>query len=383
MIINSNSERVFQNQNNTEQVDNILGLPLSIYAGPTALQRIRQRGLDPALFSYVLGASGGPKWFVLAGIDRILFPAFFASSSQTVNVIGSSAGAFRSACFVQKDPIAAINRLAENYSQTVYSAKPDSGEITQKARELIDYVMGRHGVMDVLTNKRFKLHVIAARCHGLMQHYGRYRQILGLGVSAAANTLNRRLLQKLYTRSVFSAPGSELVITDPYRLTTEYIELGFNNVKDALLASGSIPLVIDGVQHVVAAPEGMYRDGGIIDYHFDLSFGPSDGLVLYPHFYPKAIPGWFDKGLKGRIPHASSFDNVVMLVPSDEFVGSLPFAKIPDRKDFEKLDATTRIKYWQTVISESDRLGECFADIYRKGTIMDVIQPLPFLCKVS
>lgn len=360
-----------------------MGLPLSIYAGPTALARIRQHGLSPSLFSHVLGASGGPKWFVLTGIDRILFPTFFASSSQPVNVIGSSAGAFRSACYIQRDPVAAINRLAENYSQTVYSARPDSTEITQKARALIDHVMGRNGVMEVLTNRRFKLHIIAARCHGLMQHYGKYRQMLGLGVSAAANTMNRRLLKKLYTRSVFSAPKSHLTITDPYQLNTEYIELGFNNVKDALLASGSIPLVIDGVEHMVAAPSGMYRDGGIIDYHFDLSFGPRNGLVLYPHFYPKAIPGWFDKALKHRIPHASSFDNVVMLVPSEEFVASLPYSKIPDRKDFDKMDDGARIQYWQTVISESDRLGECFANIYRKGTIMDVIQPLPFLCRAS
>ncbi|GGF70761.1 patatin-like phospholipase family protein [Alteromonas lipolytica] len=349
------------------------------------MQKIRQQGFTPDLFSHVLGASGGPKWFVLAGLDRILFPAFFADSAQPVNVIGSSAGAFRAACFVQQDPLAAINRLAENYSQTVYSAKPNAAEITQKARALIDYVMGQNGVMDVLTNERFKLHIIAARCHGLMQHAGKYRQLAGLGLSALVNTVDRRLLKKLYTRSVFSAPNSHLKISDPYTLPTDYMVLGQNNVKDALLASGAIPLVIDGVEHIVDAPRGMYRDGGIIDYHFDLSLacgtGAEEGLVLYPHFYPKAVPGWFDKGLKRRVPHASSFDNVVMLVPSDEFVASLPYSKIPDRKDFETLDAKTRIQYWQTVISESDRLGESFTQLYQNGRIMDVIQPLPFLCK--
>ncbi len=360
-----------------------MGMPLNIYAGPSALRRIEQEGLRAGLFSHVLGASGGPKWFVLAGIDRVLFPEFFVSSTKPLNVIGSSAGAFRAACFVQQDPVSAINRLAECYSQTVYSAKPDATEITTKARDLIDYVMGREGVMDVLTNKQAKLHVIAARCHGLMQHYGKYRQLVGLGLSAAANAMSRQWLQKLYTRSVFSAPDSRLEITDPYRLATEFIALGHNNIKDALLASGSIPLVLTGVDHMVAAPPGMYRDGGIIDYHFDLSFGPDNGLVLYPHFYPQAIPGWFDKGLRRRIPHATSFDNVVMLVPSDEFVASLPYGKIPDRTDFENMDASTRIKYWQTVISESDRLGESFVEIYQSGSIMDVIKPLPFLCKAS
>ncbi|MDC8831488.1 patatin-like phospholipase family protein [Alteromonas gilva] len=358
-------------------------MPLDIYAGPSAMRRIEQEGLSPGLFSHILGASGGPKWFVLAGIDRVLFPEFFATSTKPLNVIGSSAGAFRAACFVQQDPAAAINRLADTYSQTVYSAKPSAEEITEKARDLIDNVMGQEGVMDVLTNKRVKLHVIAARCHGLMRHYGKYRQLAGLGLSAAANAMDRRLLQKLYTRSVFSAPDSCLSITDPYRLPTEFIALGYNNVKDALLASGSIPLVLTGVERMVAAPAGMYRDGGIIDYHFDLSFGPDNGLVLYPHFYPQAIPGWFDKRLKRRIPHAASFDNVVMLVPSDEFVASLPYGKIPDRKDFETMDASTRIKYWQRVISESNRLGECFIDIVRRGSIAEVIQPLPFLCKAS
>ncbi|NVK55440.1 MAG: patatin-like phospholipase family protein [Alteromonadaceae bacterium] len=358
-------------------------MPLNIYAGPSAMRRIEQEGFRAGLFSHVLGASGGPKWFVLAGIDRVLFPEFFANSTKPMNVIGSSVGAFRAACYVQQDPLAAINRLAECYSETVYSAKPKATEITTKARELIDYVMGPEGVMDVLTNQRVKLHVIAARCHGLMQHYGRYRQMVGLGLSAAANAMKRQWLQKLYTRSVFFAPNSKLTITDPYHLATEFIELGYNNIKDALLASGSIPLVLTGVEHVVAAPVGMYRDGGIIDYHFDLSFGPDKGLVLYPHFYPHAIPGWFDKGLKRRIPHAASFDNVVMLVPSEDFIASLPYGKIPDRKDFETMDAPSRIKYWQRVISESDRLGECFVDVYQSGSIMDVIRPLPFLCKAS
>ena len=98
------------------------------------------------------------------------------------------------------------------------------------------------------------------------------------------------------------------------------------------MASGSIPIVIEGVKDIDGAPKGVYRDGGIIDYHFDLTFGPHKGLVLYPHFYSKPIPGWFDKSLTKRLPHVSSYDDVVMLVPSDEFIASLPTVKYPTER---------------------------------------------------
>ncbi|QJR79664.1 patatin-like phospholipase family protein [Alteromonas pelagimontana] len=358
-----------------------MAAPLDIYAGPGALATLRQHGFYPLLFNYFLGASGGPKWFVLAGLDRVLFPEYFQRRGGQIQIIGSSAGAFRAACMVQQDPLRAINRLADVYAHTVYSRKPTSKEITDSAKHLVNHLLGEDGIMDLLTNERFKAHIFAARCHGIMESAGRMSQLSGLAMSGAANALHRKHLQRYYSRSVFSAPDSRLSIDDPYHLKTELLELGYNNVKDALLASGAIPVVIDGVEKIVAAPPGVYRDGGIIDYHFDLKFGPEPGLVLYPHFYPHAVPGWFDKGLKKRLPHASSYDNVVMLVPSAEFVASLPYSKIPDRKDFDKLNEKARIRYWEQVLQESDRLGEYFMKITADGTVMDKIKPLPFTCQ--
>ena len=100
--------------------------------------------------------------------------------------------------------------------------------------------------------------------------------------------------------------------------------------------------------------------------------------MLYPHVYSKPIPGWFDKSLKKRLPHASSYDDVVMLVPSDEFVASLPYGKIPDRKDFETMPASQRIEYWQSVISQSDKLGQAFKDMYDNQKIVKYIKPIEF-----
>lgn len=351
---------------------------LTLYAGPGALDHLREHGLTADAFDYLLGASGGPKWFVLAGLDRVLAPHFFAGRSKPLHCIGSSAGAFRFACIGQRDPLAAINRLAEHYSQTVYSAKPTAKEISRKGQALLDYVMGDVGVEESLANPVFKAHFIVARCKGLTRFEKAPLQMAGLLASAGANLLSRDNLRRFYQRMVFSSPGTRLDIADPHGIPSQFIDLSQANFKQALMASGSIPLVLQGVRNIPGAPPGMYRDGGIIDYHFDLAFGPGNGLVLYPHFFARPAPGWFDKKLRFRRPAQASYDQVLMLVPSSEFVASLPYAKIPDRKDFESMAADTRIAYWRKVLAESDRLGEEFLALAEKRDIAHLVKPIDF-----
>jgi hypothetical protein len=47
---------------------------ISILAGADALAELRESGLRPERVRNFVGASGGPKWLVLHGIDRVLFP---------------------------------------------------------------------------------------------------------------------------------------------------------------------------------------------------------------------------------------------------------------------------------------------------------------------
>jgi hypothetical protein len=108
------------------------------------------------------------------------------------------------------------------------------------------------------------------------------------------------------------------------------------------------------------APPGRYRDGGLLDYHLDLPYPKVDGLVLYPHFYPYVIPGWFDKTLPWRRARSHRLDNVILVSPSPQWVARLPYGKIPDRNDFRKMDDVTRQRYWQQVTAETQRLHDAF-----------------------
>ncbi|XOV77864.1 MAG: patatin-like phospholipase family protein [Aestuariibacter sp.] len=351
---------------------------LSIYAGNNALEKLSDEGFHPGLFHTVLGASGGPKWFVLAGIDRVMVTEFLDKSAQKIDFIGSSAGAFRFGCLTQKDPVNAINLLAKHYSETVYSDKPTVKEISDKAELLINTILPQDKVQEVLDNPRYKANFIVARCRGLTVHENKLLQNTGLLMSAVANACSRKLLGAFFERVIFSVDERHLPLDDPYNLPTAKIKLSANNMIDALLASGAIPGVLRGINEITGAPKGMYRDGGVTDYHFDLGLPNKDGLVLYPHFFSRPAPGWFDKMISWRRPHKSSYDDVVMVVPSDDFIQGLPYCKIPDRHDFVNMSPEQRLPYWRTVLSESDRLGEAFLALQSKETLLKSLKPLPF-----
>lgn len=334
---------------------------LDIYCGSDALKTIQEHGFKQELFTTMLGASGGPKWFSLFGLDKYLFGEYFKDRSTELNLVGSSAGAFRFAALSQQDPVAAITRLATLYSETTYSAKANKKEITTKAMTLLEAVLGANGSNEIINNPIFKAHFIVAKCRGLTSFEHKIPLMLGLISSMTFNQVNRGLLAKQYQRYIYHHPKSKLTINDSFNFNTQHHELNNENLTSSLLASGSIPVVMEGIKDIIGSPKGMYRDGGIIDYHFDVDIKPTSGLTLYPHFSPTPKAGWFDKNLSRKV-NAQYYKNTVMLVPSTEFIARLPYGKIPDRKDFIDLAPETRLKYWQTVLKESECLADEFAN---------------------
>ncbi|NQY63694.1 MAG: patatin-like phospholipase family protein [Alteromonadaceae bacterium] len=340
---------------------------LAIYAGNSALKTIQEKGFSPELFSSFLGASGGPKWFTLYALDKYLFGEFFNNQQQPLNLIGSSVGAFRIACFAQKDPVAAIERLAKNYRETTYSDKAKPEEVSIKAVEMMDAIFGESGEQEIIDNRHFKAHFIVAKCKGLVASENKFLQGLGLAKSYLNNRIARPRLNSQYERFIFQSSNSDLQLNDPDNIATTHLPFSTANIQNALLASGSIPLVMEGINNIENSPKGMYRDGGIVDYHFDFEIKNS-GLTLYPHFSSTLKAGWFDKNLsrKVRIKH---YDNTVLVCPSAKFIARLPHHKIPDRNDFVIMKRQQRMAYWQQVMDESEKLAEAFDQLYQSQDI--------------
>lgn len=348
---------------------------LTVMAGPRALRSLREHGFAPGLFRTLVGASGGPKWFVLYGLDRYLFGDFFAGRDTPLDTVGSSAGAWRLSCLAQSDPVGAIDRLAGLYSDEEYSARPDAAEVTQKARHMLSAVLGPTGASEIVDNKIIRSHFVAGRCRGLLSSKGSFPMAAGLTAAALSNLLSRRALALYIERTIFNncdGPSPFSALDD---MPTAEVKLSRENLEDVLIASGSIPFILTGARDIPGARQGLYLDGGITDYHFDWPFGELEGLVLYPHFYDHIVPGWFDKHLKWRRAHPRNFENVVLVAPSAAFVRNLQYGKIPDRKDFKTLDYSARRQYWQRVLKESRRLADDFAELVENGRGLELIQP--------
>lgn len=349
---------------------------LAIHAGARARARIIEEGLHPDQFQVMVGASGGPKWFVLYGLDRYLFGEFFAGRQRPLLTLGSSAGAWRLACLSTSTPVAAIERLAELYSHERYSQQPTPREVSSQARTMLHQVLGDDGAAEIANNEIFRLHIVADRFRGLQAGSPRWQQAAWLGASATLNGLSRRSLNWFLERTLFTNLGDQspwLYLDD---IATTTVKLQTENVVDALIASGSIPFVLEAVTEIAGARPGLYWDGGISDYHFDLPFLEGDDLVLYPHFQGRVVPGWFDKHLPWRHASASNYDNVVLLAPSPEFVARLPRGKLSDRNDFKTLEYHERVEVFQEVLSRSQMLADDFAALV-SGTINpDSIKPI-------
>jgi len=351
---------------------------LQIFAGTRALQRLQEEGLNASQFRALLGASGGPKWFVLYGLDCYLFGEFFRDRSEPLHTLGSSAGAWRMCSITMAEPVAAIQRLAELYSQEDYSPEPNHTEITDKAWAMLQVVLGSSGNREIVTNTVFKTHTIEDRVKGPAPSHSRTLQALMLGSAAVANVVSRKCLSWFLQRTRFATLGADSPWSGLQDLDTQIVQLTTDNLGQAMMASGSIPFVLKGERDIPGARKGLYWDGGITDYHFDLPFHVGDGLVLYPHFSPRVAPGWFDKHLAWRKPHAENFSNVVLVTPSAEFVQRLPYGKIPDRKDFQNLDYQSRVRYWQQALEQSRYIADDFAQMVENGSGLDQIKPLPF-----
>jgi len=335
---------------------------LTIRAGKRALERIRANGFDPADVEVIPGAAGGPKGLGIAALDRVLFGEWLPRAPRPRHLIGASIGAWRFAAACCADPVAALNAFANAYIEQRYPPRPTRRFVSQSARAMLAQLFeGRED--EILASRDYRLHILAVRGRWPLTRDSSFGTPLGFGMAAMANALGRRHLARFIDRTLFHDardPPPFIPIDDAFQ--THVVQLDRGNLGEALVASASIPMILEGVVNIPKAPMGVYWDGGIVDYHLHLPYHRANGLVLYPHFIDRIVPGWLDKALPWRHARGEWLDNVVLLAPSRDYVSRLPYGKLPSRQDFKRFegDDAAREKYWRTAIAESERLAEAF-----------------------
>jgi predicted acylesterase/phospholipase RssA len=361
-----------------KEVENMTN-DLVIAAGRTAYEHIKKNGLSQKDIRMVLGASGAAKWLVLYGLDTAIFSRWFKDRKDPLTVLGTSIGAWKFAAAAQKDPVAAFDALKHAYIHQYYRGRVTPAQVTRESERIMAAFLSQTRLDEILCHPFLRIAFGTVRCRYLLASRHRAPQVMGIAAGMVLNRVSRHLHRLYLERVVFHHPQFDAREVDFSGFPTRCVPLGTHNFQQALTASGAIPYVMEGVTDIAGAPRGMYRDGGILDYHpaFPLSAGQA-GFILYPHFYPYIIPGWFDKTDSGRREKGPVTDRMILVAPSDRFVAKLPFGRIPDRKDFIRFsgDDATRVSAWEKAAGMSRVLGEAFLEITRTGRIQDLVQPL-------
>ncbi len=353
---------------------------LAFYGGDRAVEIIREHGFTQDIVKVVAGAAGGPKWLLLGALDKVLFSHWFKKRSDPLFLLGSSAGAWRFAAACGNSPEESMEKLREGYINQRYSTSPTDREIHAQCMKILDGFLDEEALDGILAHPFCRLNFLAVRSRGLTGSQNRVLQGAGLGTAVLANAVSRNRLRHFFHRVLFYHPVEKPPFYHMDRFPITRVPIDRENFKKALLSSGSIPLVMPGVQGISGAPEGVYRDGGALDYHLDIPFldRGEDKIVLFPHYTHRIVPGWLDKGLPGRLPDKTHMDNVLLVAPTEKFTRLLPDGKIPDRNDFKAYRGrnSRRIAVWQRACKISKILEEEFMELIDSKRIPESVKPI-------
>src|SRR5471030_2416755 len=342
---------------------------LTLKAGKRAFARIREQGLKPADVGILPGAAGGPKALGIQGLDLALFGDWLPRAPRERALIGASIGSWRFASACLPDPVQGLLDLGHLYTEQDFAKGVTMAQISQSSQRMLDDLLeGRDA--SILNNADYRLNIMVVKSHGLLADDHRGRLGLGLSSVIADNLRGRARLARHFERLIIHDPRQAPPVHPLKDFPSRFLDLDLRNLRQALLASGSIPMVMQGVRDLPGAGKGTYRDGGLLDYHLDLPYH-GDDIVLYPHFTNRVIPGWFDKGLPWRRANQQGLQDVLLLAPSKEYLARLPHGKLPDRNDFKRFmgDAPSRQKYWRAAMDESRRMGDEFLELAASGRL--------------
>ncbi len=361
---------------------------ISIRAGRAALAQLHKHGLRAQDIAVIPAAAGGPKGLIFQRLDQWLFGHWLPSAPRERTLIGASVGAWRMAAACHADPVSAFQRLGDLYCEQAYPPKPSARFVTDSVSEFLTAFIGGHE-HEIATHPHYRLHLLIARGRRLLTAPQRkLTASVGFGLAVLNNLLARAQLANHLERVVVAdrrAPAAW--IQTPFdTFNTHFAPLGPENLAGALLASGTLPFVMEPVRHIPDVPAGTYWDGGLIDYHLALPYArvadqADGGLVLYPHFGEQIVPGWFDKTLPWRRANQGKnrgwLDNMILVAPSPSFLQSLPRRQLPDRNDFHFYgqDNTRRMRDWKQAIGEGERLRDDLAAFVEKPDL-GLVQPL-------
>jgi hypothetical protein len=244
-----------------------------------------------------------------------------------------------------------LDAFARGYTSQRYPPRPSRQFVSRSARVMLgELFKGRED--EILASPNYRLHILTVRGRWPLTRDSSFGTPFGFGMAALATrstagtsrassiapcSTMRASIRRSSPRATSPRPAAHALRRIPHalrRARPREPERGARRLRvdpDGARRRGRYP----------AAPAGVYWDGGIIDYHLHLPYHHAKGLVLYPHFIDRIIPGWLDKALPWRRARGEWLDNVV-LVRLRRVRREAALRKAAEPRNFRSSRATTR-----------------------------------------
>jgi len=351
---------------------------LRIKAGKKAYNLIKDGGFSFDSVSTYVGPAVGPRWLVASGFDLALIESKkLGSKAKPVLLSGASAGAWRFAAWVQPEPGKSYTQLLKAYIRLPFKKTHTPETLRDALVRVINAYVKDDAIPFALANDHYRLAFTTARARNLSASETVWIQWLGLSAAYLFNRMSSANLSLFFDRVVFyNGPRPpHFFFRDKFR--GKGVPLNPINFKYALLASGAIPMIIAGIHDIYGAPTGVYRDGGLVDYHLNHDYSTrEEDVTLFFHHQERVIPGWLDRNLVKRRPRPGVLDSVLLIHPSEELIQTFPGGKVPERDDFRTFinDPKSRIRNWEDVVERCAPLGEIFIEAVESKKIRDIVE---------
>ena len=225
-----------------------MAFPLTVIAGTEARTQLTELGWQPELFKAIVGASGGAKLLGIAHLDRTIFTNFLSRTDHPMELYGSSIGSWHYAALASTDAVNALEKLQYRYLNQVRGQddpRPAHEIVDGLCEWVLDGFLNQESINSIIDHPRFTTHIVTARGRGLNNRPNDWLLAIGMGSSAIGNILHRDLLILGFQRVVFSSGPSRAFSFHDF--DTAHVPLTQDLVKPALIASGSIPFLMGGV----------------------------------------------------------------------------------------------------------------------------------------
>lgn len=336
---------------------------------------MQQEGLAPGSIRALFGPASGPKWLVLAGLDRALLASGLlqppTAADERTLLAGSSAGAWRMLALAAREPLEAHQFLAARYIEQVFSRRDTPRTVSLAYREMLAELLALGGDR-LLAHPSFDLAIHTAR---LRLGASRTALVAAFLAAGGLNLATRRATGWLFERVLFHTRPANFAPPVAGRL----VALDHTNLLAAARATGTVPFYLETILDIPGAPTGGYVDGGLTDYHLNQVYLEADrGIVLLPHYRRLVLPRWLDRMRPSRQPPPAATADLLQLYPSPQFLARLPDGQLPDRQDFQRFmrDPARRIRRWREAVALSEELGAQFLADLESGRIVDRVEPL-------